>query len=226
MAHQHLAHADELCTVRQKFSYFDRFLVDQSIHTRLQGRYGACCLDTVLFPLAHFLRPVRAQSQCSYSLRLRRQTGFRPSPGSGWTWDLLHSRLAGSRGDSVEGELQQRAGEDSLRRDGDDAAPARHIGRTTLRPRCLLKGESGLTVGSRPWLAGASDRVDAGGVDSKLSPVPERGGPLQTISIRRASGTGMGRCRQGAWWFAVPWLHLSKTGVGLVSSGNPPEPTV
>ena len=46
----------------------------------------------------------------------------------------MHSRLAGSRGDGVEGELNQRAGEGPLRRDGDDAAPARHIGRTQSRP--------------------------------------------------------------------------------------------
>lgn len=140
--------------------------------------------------------------------------------------DLMHSQLAGSRGDSVEGELKQRAGEGPLRRDGDDAAPTRHIGRTqsrpngsvrssssrpreeaeegcglgapaatnldsehnevaarrarklgvgvaTLPPRRLLKRKAGLTVSSWPRLAGASDRADAGGVDSKLSPVPK-----------------------------------------------------
>jgi len=41
--------------------------------------------------------------------------------------DLMHSQLAGNRGDSVEGELKHRAGESPLRRDGDDAAPTRHI---------------------------------------------------------------------------------------------------
>ncbi|CAE7948843.1 unnamed protein product, partial [Symbiodinium sp. KB8] len=35
-------------------------------------------------------------------------------------------------------------------------------------------GEAGLTVSSRLRLAGASDRADAGGVNSKLSPVPQR----------------------------------------------------
>ena len=48
------------------------------------------------------------------------------------------------------------------------------VGVATLTPRCLLKGESGLTVGSKTRLAGGSDRADAGGVDSKLSPVPKR----------------------------------------------------
>ena len=46
----------------------------------------------------------------------------------------MHSRLAGSRGDGVEAELKQKAREGSLRRDGDDAAPARHTGRTHSRP--------------------------------------------------------------------------------------------
>ena len=48
------------------------------------------------------------------------------------------------------------------------------VGVATLTPRCLLKGESRLTVGSKTRLAGGSDRADAGGVDSKLSPVPKR----------------------------------------------------
>ena len=43
-----------------------------------------------------------------------------------------------------------------------------------LTPRCLLKGETGLTVSSGPRLDGAKERADAGGVNSKLSPVPER----------------------------------------------------
>ena len=47
--------------------------------------------------------------------------------------DLMHSRFAGSRGDGVEGELEQRAGEGPLSCDSDDAAPARDIGRTQSR---------------------------------------------------------------------------------------------
>ena len=124
-----------------------------------------------LFTASTITVPVQLQPTLAPADGVQALAGKRLRAGA---WDLVHSRLAGSRGDSVEGELQQRAGQDSLRRDGDDSAPARHIGRTTLRPRCLLKCESGLTVGSRPRLAGASDRVDAGGVDSKLSPVPER----------------------------------------------------
>ena len=40
------------------------------------------------------------------------------------------------------------------------------VGVETLKPRCMLEGEAGLT--------GASDRADAGGVDSKLSRMPKR----------------------------------------------------
>ena len=47
--------------------------------------------------------------------------------------DLMHGRFAGSRGDGVEGELEQRAGEGPLSCDSDDAAPARDIGRTQSR---------------------------------------------------------------------------------------------
>ena len=57
----------------------------------------------------------------------------------------MHSRLAGSRGDGVEGELKQRADEGPLRSDGDDAAPARHIGRTQSRPNGSVR-----TLSSRP----------------------------------------------------------------------------
>ena len=46
---------------------------------------------------------------------------------------LIHGRFAGSKGDGVEGELEQRAGEGPLNCDGDDAAPARDIGRTQSR---------------------------------------------------------------------------------------------
>ena len=53
--------------------------------------------------------------------------------------DLVQSRLAGSRGDSVEGELEQGAGEGSLRRNSDDAAPARHVGRTQSRPNGRMR---------------------------------------------------------------------------------------
>ena len=68
-----------------------------------------------LFPLAHLLLPVRARSQCCYSLRLRRQSGAQALAGRrlGALQDLVQSRLAGSRGDSVEGELEQGAGEGS-----------------------------------------------------------------------------------------------------------------
>ena len=59
--------------------------------------------------------------------------------------DLMHSRLAGSRGDGVEGELKQRAGEGPLRSDGDDAAPARRIRRTQSRPNGSVR-----TLSSRP----------------------------------------------------------------------------
>ena len=48
------------------------------------------------------------------------------------------------------------------------------VGVATLTPRCLLEREAGLTVSSWPRLAGASDRADAGGVDSKLSPTTHR----------------------------------------------------
>ena len=41
-------------------------------------------------------------------------------------------------------------------------------------PRGLLKGEAGLTVSSGPRLAGASDKADAGGLNSKRNPVPKR----------------------------------------------------
>ena len=80
--------------------------------------------------------------QCSHSLRLRRQStprrGLRSrresAGGKGVEQafilqDFMHSRLAGSRGDGVEGDLEQRAGEGLLRRDNDDAAPTRHSGR-------------------------------------------------------------------------------------------------
>ena len=69
--------------------------------------------------------------------------------------DLMHSRLAGCRGDGVEGELKQRAGEGPLRSDGDDATPARHIGRTQSRPngsvrkQQLKKHISGITANSK-----------------------------------------------------------------------------
>ena len=69
--------------------------------------------------------------------------------------DLMHSRLSGSRGDGVEGELKQRAGEGPLRSDGDDATPARHIGRTQSRPngsvrkQQLKKHISGITANSK-----------------------------------------------------------------------------
>ena len=57
----------------------------------------------------------------------------------------MHSRLAGSRGDGVEEELKQRAGEGPVRSDGDDAAPAIHIGRTQSRPNGGVR-----TLSSRP----------------------------------------------------------------------------
>ena len=47
--------------------------------------------------------------------------------------DLMHGRFAGSRGDGVEGELEQRAGEGPLSCDSDDAAPARDISRMQSR---------------------------------------------------------------------------------------------
>ena len=52
------------------------------------------------------------------------------------------------------------------------------VGVATLTPRCLLEGEAGLTISSWPRLAGAPHA---------------KGKLLQTISIRRASGTGVGR---------------------------------
>ena len=39
--------------------------------------------------------------------------------------DVMHGRLAGSRSDGVEGELEQQAGEGPLGCDSDDAAPAK-----------------------------------------------------------------------------------------------------
>ena len=57
----------------------------------------------------------------------------------------MHSRLAGSRGDVVAGELKQRAGEGPLRSDCDDAAPPRHVGRTQSRPNGSVR-----TLSSRP----------------------------------------------------------------------------
>ena len=54
----------------------------------------------------------------------------------------MHSRLSGSRGDGVEGKLQQRAGEGWLRHDSDDATPARHIGRLQSRPNGRVRTRS------------------------------------------------------------------------------------
>ena len=51
--------------------------------------------------------------------------------------DLMHSRLAGSSGDCVEKELEQRAGEGPLRCYGNDAAPAGDVG-CTQTAACAL----------------------------------------------------------------------------------------
>ena len=54
------------------------------------------------------------------------------SPRAGWEQRRAASvRLAGTHAQpGVEGELDQRAGEGPLRRDGNDATPTRHVGRT------------------------------------------------------------------------------------------------
>ena len=62
------------------------------------------------------------------------------------------------------------------------------VGVTTLSPRCLLKGHAELTVSSGPRLAGASDRADTGGVNSKRGPVPERKATVKQTPARAESG--------------------------------------
>ena len=68
--------------------------------------------------------------------------------------DLMHSRLAGSSGDCVEKELEQRAGEGPLRGYGNDAAPAGDVG-CTQTAACALAARACArsrkkAVGSRP----------------------------------------------------------------------------
>ena len=89
----------------------------------------------------------------------------------------MHSRLAGSRGDCVERELEQRAGEGPLRCYGNDAAPAGDVG-------CTQSRADG-SVRARGFGAAAATSLDS--EDTKVQVVStaswapcQSGKPLQT----------------------------------------------
>ena len=120
--------------------------------------------------------------------------------------ELMHSRLAGSRGDGVEGELKQRAGEGPVRSDGDDAAPARHIGRTQSRPNGSVR-----TLSSRP--RGEPEEGCGLGTDCKAA-----GGMRPSLGQQQHSGRG----RQGGEMRLEPALVTSAGGVPLPASETVP----
>ena len=165
------------------------------------------------FFFAHFLCPVRVRPQCTRSLRsasslrpLREAAGGRGVQPAFVLQYLMHSRLAGSRGDGVEGELKQRADEGPLRSDGDDAAPARHIGRTQSRPNGSVR-----TLSSRP--RGEPEEGCGLGTDCKAA-----GGMRPSLGQQQHSGRG----RQGGEMRLEPALVTSAGGVPLPASETVP----
>ena len=88
--------------------------------------------------------------------KARRSAGGRGVEPALILQDLMHGRLAGSRGDGVQGELEQRAGEGPVRCDSDDAAPARHI--DCVRTAACARAGRARAANATRWHYGERDR--------------------------------------------------------------------
>ena len=90
--------------------------------------------------------------------------------------DLVHSRRAGSRGDCVKRELEQRAGEGPLGCYGNDAAPAGHVGCTQGRADGSVRARSARLCKEpqegRGFRAPAATNLD--GENHKVAALPAR----------------------------------------------------
>ena len=114
--------------------------------------------------------------------------------------DLVHSRRAGSRGDCVKRELEQRAGEGPLRCYGNDATPAGHVGCTQGRADGSVRARSArLCKGpqeSRGFRAPAATNLD--GENHKVAALRARqlGVGVATLApcreLKREAGSGVG----------------------------------
>ena len=114
--------------------------------------------------------------------------------------DLVHSRRAGSRGDCVKRELEQRAGEGPLRSCGNDAAPAGHVGCTQGRADGSVRARSARLCKEpqegRGFRAPAATNLD--GENHKVAALRARqlGVGVATLApcceLKREAGSGVG----------------------------------
>ena len=114
--------------------------------------------------------------------------------------DLVHSRRAGSRGDCVKRELEQRAGEGPLRAYGNDAAPAGHVGCTQGRADGSVRARSACLCKEpqegRGFRAPAATNLD--GENHKVAALRARqlGVGVATLApcceLKREAGSGVG----------------------------------
>ena len=114
--------------------------------------------------------------------------------------DLVHSRRAGSRGDCVKRELEQRAGEGPLRGYGNDAAPAGHVGCTQGRADGSVRARSARLCKEpqegRGFRAPAATNLD--GENHKVAALRARqlGVGVATLApcceLKREAGSGVG----------------------------------
>ena len=113
--------------------------------------------------------------------------------------DLVHSRRAGSRGDCLKRELEQRAGEGPLRCCGNDAAPAGHVGCTQGRADGSVRARSVRLCKEpqegRGFRAPAATNLD--GENHKVAALRARQlGVVATLApcceLKREAGSGVG----------------------------------
>ena len=114
--------------------------------------------------------------------------------------DLVHSRRAGSRGDCVKRELEQRAGEGPLRGYGNDAAPAGHVGCTQGRADGSVRARPSIYIPRA--VAGRRKPLSASGVRRPVRPrrVRQRkvAASLCVTAARRAWGRSTGPLREAS----------------------------
>ena len=114
--------------------------------------------------------------------------------------DLMHGRFAGSRGDGVEGELEQRAGEGPVSCDSDDAAPARD-NRPHAEPSerqrahvhlAVVPGASGRWQARNPSGHQPQQRIRRGGIAASAI---ARGRCRHAVAALLAEGRGPADCQ-------------------------------
>ena len=113
--------------------------------------------------------------------------------------DLMHGRFAGSRGDGVEGELEQRAGEGPLSCDSNDAAPARDRPRAEPSERqrahvqlALVPGALGRWQARDPSGHQFQQRIRRGGIAASAI---ARGRCRDAFAALLAEGRGPADCQ-------------------------------